>query len=131
MQISPIVILTFFGLEPPVSWEEIIQNFQLIFIAKEEIDIEDLLQVNVLPNNPCPTLEERVGREDYQARMDREARNAAAITPWREDKHWRADIKGATRGDADKRLKLKLSLSLRKQGQRYFNQQHPYRRLWT
>ena len=41
------------SLEPPVSWEEFIQSFQLIVVAKEEIDIEDLLQDN--PNN-CPTI---------------------------------------------------------------------------
>ena len=30
--------------EPRVSWEEWSQSFQLIVIAKEEIDIEDLLK---------------------------------------------------------------------------------------
>ena len=41
--------------EPPVSLEDWIQIFQLIVIAKEETDIEDLLQDNVLPDNPHPT----------------------------------------------------------------------------
>ena len=95
--------------EAPVSWEEWIQKFQLIVIAKEEIDNEDLLQDYVLPHNPYPTLEEPIGTEDQQARAQREARNTAAITAWRDKEHRRAEgerktFKGSTRGDTDKRF---------------------------
>ena len=43
--------------EPLVPWEGRVQQFQLIVIAKEEIDIEDLLAESTLPPNDCPTLE--------------------------------------------------------------------------
>ena len=120
--------------EPPVSWEEWSQCFQLIVIAKEEIDFEDLLQDSALPENPYPVPEEAVGTKDQQARADREAQNATAVTTWRGEKNRREEderptFKGATRGEADKRLKSKLFLSLGKQGQRYFNQKHPYRKI--
>ena len=48
--------------EPPVSWEEWMQSFQIIVIAKEETDFEDLLQDNVLPDNSYRTLEQRRNR---------------------------------------------------------------------
>ena len=57
-----------------------------------------------------------------------------AITAWREKKNRREEderriFKGSTRGDADKRLTSKMFLSLAKQGQQYFNQKHPYRKI--
>ena len=77
--------------EPPVSWEERSQSFPLIVIAKEEIDIEDLLHDNGSLENPYPILEEPASTEDQQERTDREARNAMAITAWREEENRRAE----------------------------------------
>ena len=59
------------SLEPPVSWEEFIQSFQLIVVAKEEIDIEDLLQDN--PNN-CPTILVRLWKSELEKRINRQER---------------------------------------------------------
>ena len=106
----------------------------MVVIAKEEVDKGDLLEDNSLSDNPYPTLEEVPGTEDQQARAEREMRNNTAITAWRDEQHRRADdegktFKGGTRGEADKQLKSKLFLSLGKQGQNYFNQKHPYRKI--
>ena len=43
--------------ELPVSHEEWSQSFQLIVIAKEEIDIEDFLQDSGSPENSYPVPE--------------------------------------------------------------------------
>ena len=53
--------------ELSVSWEEWSQSFQLIIIAMEEIDIDDLLRDNLLPKNFYPTLEE--ARGDAEKRL--------------------------------------------------------------
>ena len=66
--------------------------------------------------------------------MDRQARNATAITAWRDEENWRIEderriFKESTRGDADNRLKSKLFLSLGKQKKRYINKKHPFRKI--
>ena len=86
-----------------------------------------MLQNSGLPESP----EEAAGTEDQQALSDREACNATVLTTWRDDKNQQAEderrtFKASTRGEADKRLKLKLFLSLGKQRQKYFNQKHQY-----
>ena len=93
-----------------------------------------MLQDSGLPENPYPVPEEAVGTEDQQALSDREACNATVLTTWRDEKNRRAEyerrtFKASTRGEADKRLKSKLFLSLGQQGQRYFNQKHQYRKI--
>ena len=95
---------------PPVLSEEWSQSFQLIVIAKEEIDIEDFMQDNGLAENPYLILKEPAGTEDQQAGTDRVACNAMAISAWREEENRRAEeerrlFKGLTRGDAEKRFK--------------------------
>ena len=95
--------------EPLVSWKVWIQSLQLIAIAKEVIDIEDLLQENGLPNNSYPTVEEPPGTEDQQAKTDREARNTTPIAVWRDEGNRRAEyesrtFKESTWGDVDKLL---------------------------
>ena len=54
-------------------------KFQLVVNAKEEIDIEDLLDVSTSPENAYPTLEEPAGTKDAQVRAEREARDSDAI----------------------------------------------------
>ena len=66
--------------------------------------------------------------------MDRQARNATAITAWRDEENWQIEderriFKESTPGDADKRLKSKLFLSLGKQKKRYINKKHPFRKI--
>ena len=120
--------------QPPVMWDEWVRSFQPIVIGKEQIGIENLLQDNILPDNPYLTLGEPPGIEDQQARTDREVRDAAAITAERdEENRWtegeRRTFKDSIPGDADKVIKSKLFPSLGKQGQKYFNQKRPYRKI--
>ena len=91
-------------------------------MLKEESDIVDLLDISTQPAKLYPTFEEPTGTEDAQAQAVREARNADAIRVWREEETRQSGkerqlYRGSTRGEADKRLKLKMFLSLRKQGQ--------------
>ena len=65
--------------QPPVSWEDWAQRFQLIVNAKKKIDIEDLLAENTLPPNDYKTLEEPQGTEKAQVRAAREAHNERAL----------------------------------------------------
>ena len=81
------------------------QRFQPIVIAKEEIDIEDLLAENTLPPNDYPTLEESQETEAAQVRADREARNERAIQVWQTEEIRRSEeekrlFKSSTRGEA-------------------------------
>ena len=90
-----------------------------------------MLQDGGLPENPYPVPEEAVGTEDQQALSDREVCNTTVLTTWRDEKNRQAEderrtSKASPRGEADKRLKSKLFLSLGKQGQRYFSQKHQY-----
>ena len=95
-------------------------KFQLIVIAKEEIDIDDIFAENTLPENVYLTLEETHGTEEGQVKKEkereREARNETAVRLWREEESRRLDdekrlFKVTTREKADKRLKSNLFLS--------------------
>ena len=44
--------------EPPVPREDVTQRFQLLVIAKEELDIEVLLAENALAQNVYPTIDD-------------------------------------------------------------------------
>ena len=63
-----------------------------------EIELDNPLAEKSLQENFYPTLEESIGREEAQVRKERKAQT------------------GSTRGEADKRLKSKFFLPLRKQG---------------
>ena len=102
--------------QPPVSWEDWAQRFQLIVNAKKKIDIEDLLAENTLPPNDYKTLEEPQGTEKAQVRAAREAHNERALQACQTEETRRSEqekrlFKGSTSREADKRLKSKLFLS--------------------
>ena len=103
------------------------QQFPLIVIAKQEIDNDDILAENTLPQNDYPTLEEFQETEAAQVRADREERNERAIQVWQTEETCRSEeekrlIKASNREEAGKRLKSKLFLSFGKQSQRFFSE---------
>ena len=83
--------------------------------VKEEIDLEDFLEVSPTTENMYPILQEPAGTKEAHVHADREACNADVIQDWREEDTRRSDEEkpfssGSTGGEADKHLKSKLFL---------------------
>ena len=67
----------------PVLWEYWAQRFQLLVIAGEEVDIEEILAKNALFQKVYSFFGDINGPEDLQVRKDRMERNERVLQVWR------------------------------------------------
>ena len=105
-------------LEPPHSWTQWSDQFQLAIIAKENLDIESLNGPEV-PETQTPILEKATGSESDTERATRETRNKNARKHYdaAEEKRINEEerkIKGMRWTEADKKLRSILFLARKK-----------------
>ena len=113
--------------DPPIPWEEWSDLFQLAIIAKENIDIENLLNPTERYHPPPPTLENRPENESDAQKTSRIERNIQEQK--RFDDEEMASIKSETKKfngmrleEADKKLRSILYLALGNEGKKIFGQ---------
>ena len=113
--------------DPPITWEEWSDLFQLAIIAKENIDIENLLNPTERYHSPPPTLENRPENESDAQKTSRIERNIQEQK--RFDDEEMASIKSETKKfngmrleEADKKLRSILYLALGNEGKKIFGQ---------
>ena len=113
--------------DPPIPWEEWSDLFQLAIIAKENIDIENLLNSSVGYHPLPPTLENPPENESDAQKTSRIERNIREQK--RFDDEEMASIKSETKKfngmrleEADKKLRSILYLALGNEGKKIFGQ---------
>ena len=114
--------------DPPVPWEEWSDLFQLAIIAKENIDIENLLIPTERYHPLPPTLENpRENESDSQKKTSRFERNIREQKGY--DDEVMASIKSETKKfngmrleEADKKLRSLLYLAVGNEGKKLFGQ---------
>ena len=112
--------------DPPISWEEWSDLFQLAIIAKENIDIKNLLNQSQRYHPLPPTLENPPENESDAQKTSRIERNIREQK--RFDDEEMASIKSETKNfngmrlEAVKKLRSILYLALRNEGKKIFGQ---------
>ena len=113
--------------DPPIPWEEWSDLFQLAIIAKENIDIENLLDPSERYHPLPPTLENPPENESDAQKTSRIERNIREQK--RFDDEEMASIKSETKKfngmrleEADKKLRSILYLALGNEGKKIFGQ---------
>ena len=113
--------------DPPIPWEDWSDLFQLAIIAKENIDIENLLNPSERHHPLPPNLENSTDGETDTQRRSRLERNSQEQR--RYDEEETASIKTETKKfngmrieEADKKLRSVLYLALGNEGKRIFGQ---------
>ena len=111
--------------DPPIPWEEWSDLFQLAIIAKEKIDIENLLNPSERYHPLPPTLENPPENESDAQKTSRIERNIREQK--RFDDEEMASIKSETKKfngmrleEADKKLRSILYLALGNEGKKIF-----------
>ena len=114
-------------MDPPITWEEWSDLFQLAKIAKENIDIENLLNPTERYHPLPPTLENPPGNETDSQKTSRLERNIREQK--RYDDEEIVSIKSETKKfngmrleEADKKLRSILYLALGNEGKKIFGQ---------
>ena len=112
---------------PPILWEDWSDLFQLAIIAKENIDIENLLNPSERHHPQPPNLEKPTDGETDSQRRSRTERNTQEQRRYNEEES--ASIKTETKKfnimrleEADKKLRSVLYLALGNEGKRIFGQ---------
>ena len=113
--------------DPPIPWEDWSDLFHLAIIAKENIDIENLLSPSDRHHPQPPKFENPLDGETENQRKSRIDRNVQEQR--RYDEEETASIKTETKKfnglrleEADKKLQSVLYLALRNEGKRIFGQ---------
>ena len=103
-------------LEPPNSWIQWRDQFQLAIIAKENLDL-DSLNGPQIPETQIPILERATGSKSDTDRSSRETRNKNAMEQYEAAEEKRINeekrkLIGMRRAEADKKLRSILFLAL-------------------
>ena len=113
--------------DPPIPWEEWSDLFQPAIIAKENIDIENLLNATERYRPPPPTLENPPENESDAQKTSRIERNIREQKRFGDEEM--ASIKSETKKfngmrleEADKKLRSILYLALGNEGKKKFGQ---------
>ena len=116
--------------DPPIPWEDWSDLFHLAKIAKENIDIENLLNPSERHHPQPPNLENPMDGETDNQRRSRMERNTQEQR--RYDKEESASIKSETKKfngmrleEADKTLRSVLHLALGNEGKRILGKNLP------
>ena len=112
------------------DWERWAEKFQLTIIAKDSVDIEDVINPPIRDELIYPMAEPLDPSEDQTRRAEKEERHRVAVQNYNEElKRRRAEdnakFNGLQIGDIDKKLKSQLYLALGKEGQKCFSHKNP------
>ena len=110
------------------------KKFQLTIIAKDSVDIEDVINPPIRNELVYPTAEPLDPSDDQARRAEREEHNRIAVQNYNEEVRRRraednAKFNGLQIGDIDKKLKSQLYLALGKEGQKCFSHKNPGKRI--
>ena len=108
------------------DWERWAEKFQLTIIAKDSVDIEDVINPPIRNELIYPTTEPPDPSEDQARRAEKEDQHRVAVQNYNEEFRRRraednAKFNGLQIGDIDKKLKSQLYLALGKEGQKCFS----------
>ena len=116
------------------DWERWSEKFQLTIIAKDSVDIEDVINPAVRTELVYPMAEPADPSEDQARRAEKEEHHRIAILNYNEEMRRRraednAKFNGLQIEDIDKKLKSQLYLALGKEGQKCFSHKNPGKRI--
>ena len=108
------------------DWERWSKKFQLTIIAKDSVDIEDVINPPVRTELAYPMAEPAEPPDDQACRAEKEEQHRIAIQNNNEEMRRRkaehnAKFNGLHIGDIDKTLKSQLYLALGREGQKCFS----------
>ena len=114
-------------IDPPTPWEDWREMFPLASIARENIDIDTLLNPLEFLNPEILQLEEELQNESTTAKTERFARNAEERNRFRDSENVRIKLEtktfnGKRMEDADKKIGSMLYLALGGEDKRFFSQ---------
>ena len=112
------------------DWERWSEKFQLKIIAKDSVDIEDVINPPVRTELAYPMAEPADSSDDQARRAEKEEHHRIATLNYNEEMRRRraednAKFNGLQIGDIDKKLKSQFYLALRKEGQKCFSHKNP------
>ena len=113
--------------DPPIPWEDWSDLFHLAIIAKENIDIENLLNPSERHHPQPPNLENPMDGETDKQRQSRMEKNTQERRRYDEEelasiKYETKKFNGMRLEEADKKLRSVLYLALENEGKRIFGQ---------
>ena len=116
------------------DWEKWSEKFQLTIIAKDSVDIEDVINPPVRTELVYPMAELADPSDDQASRAEKEEHHRITILNYNEEMRRRgaednAKFNGLQIGDIDKKLKSQLFLALGKEGQKCFSHKNPGKRI--
>ena len=116
------------------DWERWSKKFQQTIIAKDSVDIEDVINPPVRTELVYPMAEPPDPSDDQARRAEKEEHHRIAIQNYTEElRRRRAEdntkFNGLQIGDIDKKLKSPLYLALGKEGQKCFSHKNPGKRI--
>ena len=116
------------------DWERWAEKFQLTIIAKDSVDIEDVINPLIRDELIYPMAEPLDPSEDQTRRAEQEERHRVAVQNYNEELRRRraednAKFNGLQIGDIDKKLKSQLYLALGKEGQKCFSHKNPGKKI--
>ena len=116
------------------DWERWSEKFQLTIIAKDSVDIEDVINPPIRNELTYPTAEPPDPSDDQARRAEKEEHHRIAVQNYNEEVRRRraednAKFNGLQIRDIDKKLKSQLYLALRKEGQKCFSHKNPGKRI--
>ena len=116
------------------DWERWSEKFQLTIIAKDSVDIEDVINPPIRNELAYPTAEPPDPSDDQARRAEKEEHHRIAVQNYNEEVRRRraednAKFNGLQIGDIDKKLKSQLYLALGKEGQKCFSHKNPGKRI--
>ena len=116
------------------DWERWSEKFQLTIIAKDSVDIEDVINPSVRTELVYPMAEPPDPSGDQDRRSEKEEHHRIAIQNYNEELRRRraednAKFNGFQIEDNDKKLKSQLYLALGKEGEKSFSHKNPGKRI--
>ena len=112
------------------DWERWSEKFKLTIIAKDSVDIEDVINPPVRTELVYPMAEPPSPSDDQARGAEKEEHHRIAIQNYSEElRRRRAEDNGLQIGDIDKKLKSQLYLALEKEGQKCFSHKNPGKRI--
>ena len=116
------------------DWERLSEKFQLTIIAKDSVDVEDVINPPVRTELVYPMAEPADPSDDQARRAEKEEHHRIAILNYNEEMRRRraednAKFNGLRIGDIDKKLKSQLYLALGKEGQKCFSHKNLGKRI--
>ena len=112
------------------DWEKWSEKFQPTIIAKDSVDIEDVINPPVRTELAYPMAEPAEPSDDQARLAEKEEQHRIAIQNYNEEMRRRkaednAKFKGLQIGDIDKILKSQFYLALGGEGQKCFSHKNP------